>query len=163
MLCSVSLLLLTVGCSSVPWVEFGCPNARDPNSHDGEFHYRCSRYGEPSGGPDDGEFQNLGTGQVEKRFGGGNILDENISRDSNGPGSLSMANTGQKNSGGSQFFLNVANNSNLDWFSPGASKHPVFGKVTEGYQVLVAISKVQTNNDNPVVPIKMNSITISGL
>merc|ERR1711865_84169 len=28
--------------------------------------------------------------------------------------------------GGSEFFMNVADNKNLDWFSPGASKHPVF-------------------------------------
>ena len=39
---------------------------------------------------------------------------------------------GRPNSGGSQFFLNVANNANLDWFSGGQSKHPVFGKVIEG-------------------------------
>lgn len=63
----------------------------------------------------------------------------------------------------SQFFLNVANNANLDWFSGGQSKHPVFGKVTDGMDVATAISKVKTVRDNPVVPIKMNSITISGL
>merc|ERR1712232_581968 len=80
------------------------------------------------------------------------------SRDTNEPGSLSMANTGQPNSGGSQFFLNVANNNFLDWFSPGASKHPVFGKITEGYEIAVAISKVPTRNDSPNTPIRMNSI-----
>ena len=62
-----------------------------------------------------GTFKNLANGKTEKRSGGGNIQDENISRDSNVPGSLSMANTGQRNSGGSQFFINVADNSNLDW------------------------------------------------
>merc|ERR1712039_413045 len=97
------------------------------------------------------------------RSNGGNIQDENISRDSNAPGTLSMANTGQKNSGGSQFFMNVANNKNLDWFSPGASKHPVFGKITSGYDVAVKISKVRTRDDNPVNPIRMNKITIKGL
>ena len=74
-----------------------------------------------------------------------------------------MANTGQPNSGGSQFFLNVANNANLDWFSGGPSKHPVFGKVTSGMDVANAISKVKTQRDNPVTPIKMLSITIEGL
>merc|ERR1712113_882046 len=97
----------------------------------------------------------------EKRSNGGNIKDENISRDSNVAGSLSMANTGRPNSGGSQFFLNVAHNSNLDWFTGGESKHPVFGQVIEGYDVVVRISKVKTKNDNPVEAIKMNSITIS--
>ena len=37
-----------------------------------------------------------------------------------------MASTGRPNSGGSQFFLNVAN---FDWFSPGASKHQVIRPV----------------------------------
>merc|ERR1712013_657426 len=105
-------------------------------------------------------FTNLKTGGTERRSNGGNIQDENISRDTNAPGTLSMANTGQPNSGGSQFFLNVNNNANLDWFSPGQSKHPVFGKITEGYDVCVSISKVKTRNDNPVTPVMMKSVTI---
>merc|ERR1712048_23466 len=105
---------------------------------------------------------NLKTGGTERRSNGGNIQDENISKDTNAPGTLSMANTGRPNSGGSQFFINVANNKNLDWFSPGQSKHPVFGKITSGMDVVTAISKVPTRDDNPVKPIRMNSITISG-
>merc|ERR1711920_1136841 len=132
--------------------QFGCPHAKDPKSR---------RAG--TGGPPDGKFKNLKTGDMEKRSNGGNIKDENISRDSNAPGTLSMANTGSPNSRGSQFFLNVADNRNLDWFSPGSSKHPVFGKVTSGMDVAVAISKVKTRDDNPVNPIMMNSITISGV
>jgi cyclophilin family peptidyl-prolyl cis-trans isomerase len=42
-------------------------------------------------------------------------------------GTLSMANTGEPNTGGSQLFINVADNASLDWFSGGESKHPVFG------------------------------------
>jgi cyclophilin family peptidyl-prolyl cis-trans isomerase len=47
------------------------------------------------------------------------------------PGTLSMANTGAPNSGGSQFFINTVHNDFLDWFRPdlGESQHPVFGKV----------------------------------
>mmetsp|Transcript_43365 Transcript_43365/g.102107 ORF Transcript_43365/g.102107 Transcript_43365/m.102107 type:complete len:187 (-) Transcript_43365:156-716(-) len=131
--------------------QFGCPYAKDPKS---------GRAG--TGGPPDGTFKNLKTGETEKRTGGGNIQDENISRDTNAPGTLSMANTGRPNSGGSQFFVNVANNNFLDWFSPGESKHPVFGKITKGYEVAVAISKVRTSNDCPVQPIMMKSITIQG-
>merc|ERR550537_463331 len=67
--------------------QFGCPFSKDPKS---------SRAG--TGGPPDGTFTNLKTGAVEKRSNGGNIEDENISRDSNVPYSLSMANTGQPNS-----------------------------------------------------------------
>merc|ERR1719439_49763 len=132
--------------------QFGCPNARTPNSR---------RAG--TGGPPDGTFTNLKTGGTERRSNGGNIQDENISRDTNAPGTLSMANTGRPNSGGSQFFMNVANNSNLDWFSPGQSKHPVFGKIISGMDVAMKISQVKTSNDNPVQPIKMKSIKISGV
>ena len=130
--------------------QFGCPHSRDPKSR---------RSG--TGGPQDGTFKNLATGATEKRFGGGNIKDENIDKTSNGPGTLSMANTGEPNSGGSQFFLNVADNKNLDWFSRGESKHPVFGKLTKAsYPLAVQISKVRTRDDNPVVPIKMKSVKI---
>merc|ERR1711924_253918 len=103
------------------------------------------------------------TGAMERRSNGGNIQDENISRDSNEPGTLSMANTGQPNSGGSQFFINVKHNSFLDWFDRSTpSKHPVFGKVTENYELVVEITKVKTSSDNPVDPISMESITIEG-
>merc|ERR1712039_615104 len=131
--------------------QFGCPKAKNPKARDAG-----------TGGPPDGEFKNLKTGAMEKRFNGGNIMDENISRDSNEPGTLSMANTGNPNTGGSQFFINVVHNDFLDWFGPGESKHPVFGKVTKGYELLVAITKVKTRNDNPITPIMMNSIEITG-
>ena len=132
--------------------QFGCPLAKDPSS---------SRAG--TGGPEDGTFKNLVNGRTETRSNGGNIQDEHISRDTNCPGSLSMANTGQPNSGGSQFFINVADNANLDWFSPGPSQHPVFGKITSGMDLVRSISEVPTRNDNPIDPIRMNSITISGV
>merc|ERR1719181_2707497 len=132
--------------------QFGCPNAKDPKSN---------RAG--TGGPSDGTYKNPWTGEEYKRFNGGNIKDENIDKTSNKPGTLSMANTGQPNSGGSQFFLNVADNANLDWFTGGQSKHPVFGKVTSGMEIAYKISKVKTVRDNPVEPIKMLKITVEGL
>merc|ERR1719198_1625594 len=128
--------------------QFGCPNSKDPKS---------KRSG--TGGPRDGTFNNLKTGASETRSNGGNIKDENIDKTSNKPGTLSMANTGQPNSGGSQFFMNVADNNNLDWFTGGQSKHPVFGKIIENFDLVQQISKVKTINDNPEMPIKMNSIT----
>merc|ERR1711981_1271410 len=115
--------------------QFGCPNAKDPKSRQAG-----------TGGPPDGTFKNLKTGETETRSNGGNIKDENISKDSNVPGTLSMANTGRPNSGGSQFFLNVADNNNLDWFTGGSSKHPVFGKITSGMDVVTKISKVKTKD-----------------
>ena len=52
--------------------------------------------------------------------------------------------TGRPHSGGSQFFMNLSHNTSLDWFSPGASKHPVFGQITEGFEIAMEISEVST-------------------
>mmetsp|Transcript_135404 Transcript_135404/g.260131 ORF Transcript_135404/g.260131 Transcript_135404/m.260131 type:complete len:83 (-) Transcript_135404:25-273(-) len=74
-----------------------------------------------------------------------------------------MANTGKANTGGSQIFINVTDNSFLDWFSPGKSKHPVFGKIVSGMDVIETMMKQPVFNDNPYTPIMMKKITISGV
>ena len=115
-------------------IQFGCPYSKDPNSN---------RAG--TGGPPHG-----------------NIQDEFTEKLSNEPMTLSMANTGRPNSGGSQFFINTVHNSYLDWFTPGPSKHPVFGKVIEGMDVVHKIEKTKTDpNDRPVTPVRMNKVTIT--
>merc|ERR1712060_684326 len=97
----------------------------------------------------------------EIRRSGGKIPDEFAAKISNTPGTLSMANTGRPNSGGSQFFINVANNDFLDFFNPSTpSKHPVFGKVVEGFDIVKKITETRTTNDCPVQPVEMISITI---
>ena len=64
-------------------------------------------------------------------------------------GTISMANSGP-NTGGSQFFINLANNNYLD------DKHPVFGEVIEGMEIIDAISKVSTNaQDKPIEDVKI--------
>jgi cyclophilin family peptidyl-prolyl cis-trans isomerase len=73
-----------------------------------------------------------------------------------------MANTGRPNSGSCQFFINVTHNAYLDWFTPGPSKHPVFGKITEGMDVVQKIERSKTGSDDrPQTPIKMNKITVT--
>ena len=116
-------------------IQFGCPHSKDPASP------RCGTGGPPHG----------------------TIADEHPenAKFSNEPGTLSMANTGQPNSGGSQFFINTVHNNFLDWFSPGQSKHPVFGKITEGMDVVNAIGTTETGaQDRPVTPVKVEKITI---
>lgn len=84
------------------------------------------------------------------------ITDEFVDGLSNVRGTIAMANTGQPNSGGSQFFINVVDNTNLDFDKPpSSSKHPVFGEVTEGLDVVDAISKVPTTGgvNRPVEPV----------
>jgi peptidylprolyl isomerase len=66
------------------------------------------------------------------------IKDEFTAHNRNDRGTISMANAGP-NTGGSQFFINLVNNNFLD------TKHPVFGKVVEGMDVVDTIAKVPTN------------------
>ena len=73
-----------------------------------------------------------------------------------------MANTGRPDSGSCQFFVNTVHNAYLDWFSPGPSKHPVFGRVTSGMEVVKKIEKSPTDaRDRPVTPVKMLKVTIN--
>ena len=79
------------------------------------------------------------------------IKDEftNSALDMNNRGTISMANAGP-NTGGSQFFINLADNNFLD------GKHPVFGKVVEGMDTVDRIAKVETDgNDGPIEEVKI--------
>uniref|UniRef100_A0A7S1U1H3 Peptidyl-prolyl cis-trans isomerase n=1 Tax=Phaeomonas parva TaxID=124430 RepID=A0A7S1U1H3_9STRA len=93
--------------------QFGCPYSKDPNSR---------RAG--TGGPDaNTTYTNLGDGSTITRNRGGNIPDEFAAEISNKPGTLSMANTGQPNSGGSQFFIN-GKRTGLDGSAPPSQPKP---------------------------------------
>lgn len=117
-------------------LQFGCPHSKDPNS------------------------SRAGTGNAPQ----GTIEDEHPANAklSNEPGTLSMANTGRPNSGSCQFFINTVHNAYLDWFSPGPSKHPVFGKVIDGMDVVKKIESTPTNSqDRPITPVKMIQVKVN--
>jgi len=92
------------------------------------------------------------------------IADEHVAGQylTNVRGTISMANSGP-NSGGSQFFINVADNTNLDFDKPPlSSKHPVFGRIVSGMEVVDAIAKVETNErDLPTQPVVIQSVKIT--
>ena len=116
-------------------IQFGCPHSKDPKSPS------CG-----TGGPPHGTIQDEFPPEL---------------RLSNEPGTLSMANTGRPNSGGSQFFINTTHNHYLDYFTPGPSKHPVFGRVVEGMNVIADIEGTQTDHrDNPITPVQVISIKV---
>lgn len=81
---------------------------------------------------------------------------------SNVRGTIAMANTGQPNTGGSQFFINTVDNTGLDFNKePFSSKHPVFGRVIKGLDIVDTISKVEVGQrDLPVEPVVIESIEI---
>jgi len=116
-------------------IQFGCPHSRDPES------------------------ARAGTGNSPD----GTIQDEHPpdAKLSNEPGTLSMANTGRPNSGSCQFFINTVHNTYLDWFTPGPSKHPVFGKTTTGLDIVKKVEKTPTDGrDRPTTPIQVIKVTI---
>lgn len=82
------------------------------------------------------------------------IQDEFTDNNKNNRGTLSMANSGP-NTGGSQFFINLVNNNMLD------PKHPVFGEVVEGMDIVDKIAKVPTAaGDRPVDDVTIVKATV---
>lgn len=90
------------------------------------------------------------------------IQDEFVAGLSNVRGTIAMANTGQPNSGGSQFFINVVDNLGLDFDKPPmGSSHPVFGKVISGMDIVDAIAKTDVDaSDRPVEEVIINRVEI---
>ncbi|MGC8514982.1 MAG: peptidylprolyl isomerase [Thermoplasmata archaeon] len=86
---------------------------------------------------------------------GYSIKDEFSKNNRNDRGTISMANAGP-NTGGSQFFINLVNNNYLD------RKHPVFGKVVKGMDVVDKIGSAKTDaGDRPVNKVVISKATIT--
>jgi peptidyl-prolyl cis-trans isomerase A (cyclophilin A) len=71
------------------------------------------------------------------------------------PGLVAMANAGPNTNGG-QFFVTVAP---TEWLS---GKHTIFGEVTDGYEVVEAISKAPTGGqDRPAADVVLERVVVS--
>ena len=114
-------------------LQFGCPHSKDPKS--------------PRAGTGDGP--------------DGTIKDEHTAQALERARHALDGEHRAPNSGSCQFFINTVHNGYLDWFSPGESKHPVFGKVIEGMDVVKKIEKTKTDGDDrPLTPVRMNKVTV---
>ena len=85
----------------------------------------------------------------------------------NDRGTIAMARTMVVDSATSQFFINLVDNSFLDFRNPSPQGfgYAVFGKVTKGMEVVDKIAKVQTGSrgmhqDVPVEPIVIKKVTV---
>jgi len=82
------------------------------------------------------------------------IKDEFTPNNRNDRGTIAMANAGP-NTGSSQFFINLVNNNFLNL------KHPAFGKVISGMDLVDKIAGVKTDsNDKPLQNVKMISASV---
>jgi len=85
-------------------------------------------------------------------------------------GTIAMARTSDPNSATAQFFINVSDNSFLNWGDPrgDGNGYAVFGKVISGQDVVTKIAKTPTGpggpfpSDVPRQPVVIESMTVVG-
>lgn len=77
-------------------------------------------------------------------------------------GTLAMARTSDPNSASAQFFINVADNSFLDFRAknPREYGYAVFGKVIEGMDIVDKIKKAKTTSKGPHENVPVESVEI---
>jgi len=125
--------------------------------YDGTIFHRVISQFMIQGGGFTPDMQKKGTGEA--------IPNESNNGLSNRRGTIAMARLPQPHSATAQFFINVQNNMNLDYKGGNEWGYAVFGKVTEGLNVVDDIRYVQTGqqgrfSDVPVEPVIIEQVTI---
>ena len=108
------------------------------------------------------------TADMQKKTPGEPIQNEAANGLSNTRGTLAMARTNHPHSATAQFFINVQDNSNLDYTGQNSSRdwgYAVFGQVISGMKVVDRIRFVETAtqgqySDVPVEPVTIDNIEI---
>ena len=77
---------------------------------------------------------------------------------------VAMARTSIPDSATSQFFINTSDNSFLDYPGQDGAGYCVFGKVTEGFDIVDKINSVQTGSNNghqdvPIEPVIIEEVS----
>ena len=78
----------------------------------------------------------------------------------NEAGTIAMARTSDPNSATSQFFINVADNTGLDYPRPDGHGYAVFGTIVDGIHVVDEIKSVQTGINNGMRDVPIETIEI---
>lgn len=78
----------------------------------------------------------------------------------NDPYTLAMARTSDPHSASAQFFVNVKNNGFLDYPGQDGFGYAVFGKVTEGKEVVDAIRAVKTSRSGMFADVPVADVII---
>lgn len=81
----------------------------------------------------------------------------------NNTGTIAMARTSDPDSATAQFFINVVDNSGLDYPQPDGHGYAVFGKVTSGMHVVNRIKIVKTGNIAGYSNVPMDTVIIKSI
>lgn len=114
--------------------------------------------GDPQTRDNRGDFAGLGTGGPDYRF-EVEVPPDDIRYDRH---VVAMANTGQPNSNGSQFFITLED---IDEGLRRSGTYTIFGRVTEGAEAIDTIAAVPVNDPRigvPLEPVIIEAISIEG-
>jgi len=105
------------------------------------------------------------TADLKKKNTRSPIINEAWNGRSNTRGTIAMARTNDPNSATSQFFINHIDNASLNYVDSAHAGYAVFGKVTQGMDVVDAIASVKTTTRNgmqnvPVEPVVIKSARV---